>query len=382
MLGHADVVISGGGPVGVALALALADSGLSVQVLEARMDLTRSVWTRTLALSYGSRLILDRLGIWQDLRDVSPIRHIHVSQRHSLGQSVLHAEEEQVPELGYVVDYAELDAALHAALRTSPVKVVTGARVGQSGSMTGYAWAHVGETNQLVTARMLAIADGGAGQQGKRVLRDYGQHALLAWVKPAAFRPDWAFERFTDQGPVALLPQNEGYALVWTGTPERVQALLALPDADFLSALHEQFGDRVGEFLQVRERHYFPLQLSDNIDAVQPHRVMIGNAAHVLHPVAGQGFNLGLRDAWELAQLAAEWPRADLGSPAMLSRYAGRRTVDVRASMWFTDGLVRLFSRDDPVLHHLRGAGLMALQQFSPARHFVARRMMFGARAW
>lgn len=381
MLGHSDVLIAGGGPVGAALALALADSGLSVQVLEARTDLARPAWTRTLALSYGSRLILDRLGVWQKLQDVSPIRHIHVSQRASLGQTVLHAEEEQVPELGYVVDYGELDAALHAALQAGPVRVVTGARVTGSGSMAGYGWAQVGDDKTLVTARLLAIADGGSGGT-RRVLRDYGQHALLAWVRPAQLRQDWAFERFTGQGPVALLPQRDGNALVWTGSPERVQELLRLPDAEFLSALHAHFGDRTGGFVQVRDRHYFPLQLSDSAETVQPHRVMIGNAAHVLHPVAGQGFNLGLRDAWELAQLVGECTRDELGSPAMLSRYAKRRAVDVRASMWFTDGLVRLFGRDDPLLRHVRGAGLMALQQLPPVRHFVARRMMFGARAW
>ncbi len=333
-----------------------------------------------MALSYGSRLILDRLGVWRGLQRVSPIRHIHISQRASLGQTQLHAEEEGVPELGYVVDYAELDAALHAALRASPVQVVTGARVVRSGSLSGYAWAQI-DGGELVTSRLLAIADGGASDD-RRLLRDYNQHALLAWVSASQPRAEWAFERFTEQGPVALLPQGDGYALVWTGTPERVQTLLAMPDSEFLRALHAHFGDRVGEFLVVRDRSHFPLVLSDHEQAVQPHRVMIGNAAHVMHPVAGQGFNLGLRDAWELAQLVLETPSAQLGEQGMLSRYARRRRVDVQASMWFTDSLVRLFSRQNILLHHVRGTGLMALQKLPPVRHFVARRMLFGARAW
>lgn len=380
---HVDVTIVGGGPVGASLALALAGSGLEVQVLEARASLEQAAWRRTLALSYGSRLILDRLGVWSALRDVTPIRHIHVSQRGSFGVTRLHADEEGVPELGYVVDYGELDAALHAALAAGDVQVVTGTRVTGSGGMSGYAWveAQQGDQTRMVTARLAVIADGGAGS-GSQVTREYGQHALLAWVRCSAPRPGWAFERFTAQGPVALLPQGEGYALVWTEAPERVQALLAMAEPEFLAALHEHFGDRVGEFLQVRERSSFPLVLAWAPDAVSAHRIMIGNAAHVMHPVAGQGFNLGLRDAWELAVQIRATDRQALGSEVMLRRFASMRAFDVSASMWFTDRLVRLFTRADPVLHHARGAGLAILQQFAPFRHFVARRMMFGARAW
>ncbi len=380
---HVDVTIVGGGPVGASLALALAGSGLDVQVLEARASLGQAAWRRTLALSYGSRLILDRLDVWSALRDVTPIRHIHVSQRGSFGVTRLHADEEGVPELGYVVDYGELDAALHAALASSGVRVVTGTRVTDSGGMSGYAWIEAQQNGRtrMTTARLAVIADGGAGN-GNQVTREYGQHALLAWVRCSAPRPGWAFERFTAQGPVALLPQGEGYALVWTEAPERVHALLAMAEPEFLAALHEHFGDRVGEFLQVRDRSSFPLVLAWAPDAVGAHRIMIGNAAHVMHPVAGQGFNLGLRDAWELAAQIRSADRQALGSEAMLRRFASTRAFDVSASMWFTDRLVRLFTRTDPVLHHARGAGLAMLQQFAPLRHFVARRMMFGARAW
>lgn len=385
MYDHSDVSIVGGGPVGSALALALAQLSpqLRVQVLEARMNISHSAGQRTLALSYGSRLILDRLGVWQGLCKVTPIRHIHISQRGSVGLAQLHASEERVPELGYVVDYAELDVALHRVLADSSVKVITGAHVSASGSTAQYAWIKLAQDGKqrLLTTCLAAIADGGGGQS-KRETRDYDQHALLAWVGCTAPQANWAFERFTAQGPAALLPHGEGYALVWTDSPERVEQMLSMQDTEFLSALQCHIGDRVGRFNAVSGRSSYPLTQSRVQEAVQAHRVMIGNAAHVMHPVAGQGFNLGLRDAWELALHIHDSNNAELGSLAMLQQFAAQRKLDVSASMWFTDRLVRVFTHAHPLLQHVRGAGLMALQQLPPLKHFIARRMMFGAQAW
>jgi 2-octaprenyl-6-methoxyphenol hydroxylase len=378
---HSDIVIAGGGPAGTALALALADSGWQVQVLEARTDLSRAVYKRTLALSYGSRLILERLGIWAQLQDVTAITDIQVSQRGSLGMSRMQAEEEDLPALGYVVDYAELDHALHSALQATAVEVVAGARVTAIAHTAGYARVQVerdGVTQQL-TARLAVVADGGAGS-AERVVREYGQHALLASVTTELPHNGCAYERFTADGPVALLPQGNGFALVWTGTPARVDELLALPETEFLSALHQHFGDRVGRFLTVTGRSSFPLVLRYARDVVAPHQVMIGNAAQTLHPVAGQGFNLGLRDAWELAEWVRGCGREALGSQEMLQRYRAGRRLDTSASIFFTDLLVRLFSNANPVLQHTRSLGLMALQWLPPAKHMVARRMIFGAR--
>ncbi|MEO6146331.1 MAG: FAD-dependent monooxygenase [Sulfuriferula sp.] len=378
---HSDIVIVGGGPVGTTLALLLADSDFSIQLLEARADLTRPAHRRTLALSYGSRLILERLGVWSNLNEITPITTIHISQRNGLGMAWLRAAEEKLPALGYVLDYAELDAALHARLRASSVSVVTGARVDEVRAASGYATMKVNRDSDVipVTARLAVVADGGAGT-AQRVSRDYDQHALIAAVTTELAHNGCAYERFTPDGPVALLPQGDGFALVWTASPAHVQALLALPDAQFLDALHGHFGDRAGRFLSVAQRASFPLGLRYAAQTTRPHTVMIGNAAQMLHPVAGQGFNLGLRDAWELATRIRTSQRDLLGSTAMLADYSSARRLDTRGGIFFTDLLVRVFSNDHWLLHHGRSIGLAALQMLPPVKRFVARRMIFGAR--
>lgn len=378
---HSDIIIVGGGPVGATLALALADSPWQVQVLEARADLSRAAYKRTLALSYGSRLILERLGIWSALQDVTAIKDIHVSQRGTLGVSRIRADEEGLPALGYVVDYAELDSVLHEALRATAIEVSAGSRVTAIVHNSGYARIELEQAGlkRQLTTRLAAVADGGGGG-AERVTREYGQHALLASVTTELPNQGCAYERFTADGPVALLPQGDGFALVWTATPERVAELLAMPDDEFLQALHAHFGDRVGRFLTVAGRSSFPLILRYAKKLVTAHQVMIGNAAQTLHPVAGQGFNLGLRDAWELAEMVRDCERETLGSLDMLKRYQASRRVDTSASIFFTDLLVRLFSNAHPVLQHGRSMGLMALQLLPPAKRMVARRMIFGAR--
>ena len=326
---HSDIIIVGGGPVGATLALALADSPWQVQVLEARADLSRAAYKRTLALSYGSRLILERLGIWSGLHDVTAIKDIHVSQRGTLGVSRIRADEEGLPALGYVVDYAELDSVLHEALRATAIEVSAGSRVTAIAHNSGYARVELEQhgVQRQLTTRLAVVADGGGGG-AERVTREYGQHALLASVTTELPHQGCAYERFTADGPVALLPQGDGFALVWTATPERVAELLAMPDDEFLLALHAHFGDRVGRFLTVTGRSSFPLILRYARKLVAAHQVMIGNAAQTLHPVAGQGFNLGLRDAWELAELVRDCKRETLGSIDMLKRYQAGRRVD------------------------------------------------------
>jgi 2-octaprenyl-6-methoxyphenol hydroxylase len=383
MQSHSDIIIVGGGPVGATLALALADTPFSVQVLEAREDLSRAAYKRTLALSYGSRLILERLGIWAQLSEVTAITNIHISQRGGLGMSHLTATEENLPALGYVVDYGELDSALHAALRKSKASVVTGARVGNIRNSASYAQVQVTQADVAhnLTTRLAVVADGGAGQ-AQRITQEYDQHALLATVSTELPHNGCAYERFTPEGPVALLPHQQGFALVWTGTPARVAELLAMPDGEFLTALHMHFGDRVGQFLTVTGRTSFPLVLRYAQDTVAPHQILIGNAAQTLHPVAGQGFNLGLRDAWELAKAVRDLgtDREALGSRNMLQHFQSQRRADTGSSIFFTDLLVRLFSNDNPILKHGRSLGLMALQYLPPVKHMVARRMIFGAR--
>jgi 2-octaprenyl-6-methoxyphenol hydroxylase len=384
MTGNYDIAIIGGGPVGAALALALRDSKLKVCVLEARQANAASQDARALALSYGSRLLLARLGVWDALRDVSPIRTIHISQKQSFGRAVLHAEELNVPELGYVLPYPALQDTLTDALRSSNVESIYGASVTQllgNTDSADIAYRQDGNEHTL-HARLAVVADGGKllAQQFPPQVHDYGQSALITHITCSAPRADMAFERFTPQGPLALLPFKEGYELVWTAPHQAAQDMLAWDDAKFLRELHQHFGDRVGEFLTVSKRTCFPLGLRRAPKQTpMPHTVLLGNAAQTMHPVAGQGFNMGLRDAWELAQEILDAKPEELGTEKMLAAYRSDRRTDREMGIRFTDSLVRLFSNDLPLLSAGRAAALTALDCLPFAKKFVAKRMMFGA---
>lgn len=384
MTEYCDVAIIGGGPVGAALAVALQQSDLDVCVLEARAPGLPSSDARALALSYGSRLLLQRLGAWNALRAVSRIRTIHISQRKSFGRALLHAEDLRVPDLGYVLPYPELHNALDAAMQNGTTRVTYGAIVtrldGEAGqAVIGY---RKNETEHTLHTKLAVVADGGKllAQRFPAKTRDYGQSAVIAHVTCQTTPPDTAFERFTAQGPLALLPYQNGYELVWTAPHAEAQQMLDWPDREFLDRLHEHFGDRVGRFLEVGKRSCFPLGLRRAPDVTPlPHTVLVGNAAQTLHPVAGQGFNMGVRDAWELAQTLLDSSPETIGSAAMLADYCAHRKLDRNAGIRFTDGLVRLFSNDLALLDSGRAASLSLLDCLSPAKTFVAKRMMFGA---
>jgi 2-octaprenyl-6-methoxyphenol hydroxylase len=379
-----DIAIIGGGPVGAALALALRDSKLKVCMLEARPADSASQDARALALSYGSRLLLNRLGVWDSLQNVSDIRTIHISQKQSFGRAVLHAAEMNVPELGYVLPYPALQDALTDALRNSAVASIYGASVTQLGNSDNHAVINYQQngTEHTLHARLAIVADGGKllAQQYPPEVRDYGQSALITHITCSTPHANTAFERFTPQGPLALLPFKEGYELVWTAPHQAAQEMLAWDDATFLRELQQHFGDRVGEFLTASKRTCFPLGLRRApLQTPMPHVVLLGNAAQTLHPVAGQGFNMGLRDAWELAQEILDAAPDALGTEAMLAAYRSHRRTDREAGIRFTDGLVRLFSNDLPGLSAGRAAALTALDCLPFVKKFVAKRMMFGA---
>ena len=384
MNAECDIAIIGGGPVGAALALALRDSRLEVCVLEARPAGVASQDARALALSYGSRLLLDRIGIWNSLRDVSAIRTIHISQKHSFGRAVLRAAELNVPELGYVLPYPLLQNALTSALQGNDIVTIYGASVARLTGETDHAvisYQQDGVEHTLHT-RLAVVADGGKlmAQQFPPKERDYGQSALITHITCSAPQASTAFERFTPQGPLALLPFKNGYELVWTAPHQTAQDMLSWGDAKFLDELHQQFGDRVGEFLTVSKRTCFPLGLRRAPQQTPlPHVVLLGNAAQTLHPVAGQGFNMGLRDAWELSQEILDAKPEELGTENMLAAYRSDRRTDREAGIRFTDGLVRLFSNDLPLVSAGRAAALTALDCLPFAKKFVAKRMMFGA---
>jgi 2-octaprenyl-6-methoxyphenol hydroxylase len=382
---NTQVVIVGGGPVGAAFALALIDSGLQVTVLEARLA-TDPIASRAIALSESSRLILERLGIWNQLQaDAAPIRSIHISEKGRFGRTLLTAEQFNHSALGYVVDYVHLGTALEQAL-SGRVQLHYGATVSALHPDADGCTVNFEQDGrvQSIRSQLTVVADGGRSINNvpglKRETRDYPQSALIARVKTELPHNFMAFERFTKVGPVALLPWNaDEMALVWMETPEQAQQLRQLSEPEFLNRLHQHFGDRLGRFTNVTNRNLFPLKMAWVHPTTAPHIAVIGNAAQTLHPIAGQGFNLGLRDAWELAQNILTTPAIELGSEAMLAQYSRSRRQDTGGGMLFTDFLVQTFAKDMPMLGGLRGAGLAALDMFAPAKQFVMRKMSFGA---
>jgi len=376
-----DVFIAGGGPVGAALALALRGV-CSVALLEARPGDAMPLDPRPIALSHGSRLILERLGVWEALQPATPIARIHVSQRGGFGQVELDHQEAGLPALGYVVDYSRLSRQL-AALLPGACDYFAGASALTIGAEPEAACVDY-QTGNIVTratARLIAVADGGALRGVAQIrTRDYHQAAVTAEVASSCAHRNVAYERFTLEGPLALLPSGERLALVWSTTPARAQQLCVMAEKDFLCNLQRAFGQRLGTFEATSSRACFPLTLKVATNLPVPRAVTLGNAAQTLHPVAGQGFNLGLRDAWELAAAINAATCEEIGAPAMLAAFAARRRLDRRGGIGFTDLVVRLFSNDIGPLRLARGVGLALLGAVPPAKDFVVRRMTFGAR--
>jgi 2-octaprenyl-6-methoxyphenol hydroxylase len=377
-----DILIVGGGPVGAALALALESSGLSVLLADASGVDTRDNDPRTLALSYGSRLILERLGVWGDVTPATPIASIHVSHRGAFGRAALSAAEGGLPALGYVVPYAALQRALIARQqRAANVTLAPRARATQVEADAESVRVEFEDngSNRAVRARLAVVADGGATSKAlTRVnVRDYGQSAIAASVLTSRPHGNIAFERFTSAGPLALLPREEGYALVWTVSPETARELCAVSGKAFLAQLQAAFGGRAGTFTDVSARAHFPLALRVAQPPTAARTVLLGNAAQTLHPVAGQGLNLGLRDAWELGECIQSHP-GDPGCSEVLAAYARRRWGDRAGEILLTDALVRVFSNDHFPLRWLRGCGLTFLDSLPPIKRAFMQQMMFG----
>lgn len=382
---HYDIVVIGGGPVGATLALALGDCPLRVLVLEARDPSQKRVDGRVLALSEGSRQILDRLDVWPLLSDVTRIAQIHVSQRGGFGRVVLNAPDVGLEALGYVVPHDDIAYALHARLARVGATYVTGAHVHKVSATERYAEIAYTRGGQAcdVTAGLVVLADGGksvAPDPAVFRVRDYDQYAIVSEVTTQIRHGGRAFERFTPEGPIALLPRGGHYALIWTVSKDKIDEVAAWSDAAFLARLGGAFGDRCGRFLSIGMRKTFPLALAYARPIIGRRQVRIGNAAQALHPVAGQGFNLGLRDAWELARVIKSADPKRLGQEAWLRDYAGRRRIDRAGGIVFTDALVRGFSNHLPGLTPARGIGLFAFDAIPPIRRFLMRRMIFGAR--
>src|SRR5215207_10755096 len=376
-----DIVIIGGGPVGCAAALGLAPAGRSVLLLDATPPLQDDD-ARTLALSYGSRLILERLDVWNDVVPRTDICTIHISHRGGFGSTVLTAADAQTPALGYVARYAAVQRALRERLFGLPkLRVHTGARAVALDRQADRVLITYDDARgqRVVTAALTVIADGGALTQQlvHAQTRDYEQCALVCNVTTSTPHRNRAFERFTENGPVALLPHEDGYAVVWTLATDSGLELSNAAPAPFLARLQEIFGMRAGKFSSVRDRATFPLTLRVARSLEHDRMVLIGNAAQALHPVAGQGLNLGLRDAWELASRVCS-SATDVGIDSVLRRFARERQRDRRTSVFLTDAMVRTFSNRNLALQWLRGCGLTFLDCVPPVKRKFMQQMIFG----
>ncbi|MGP1717672.1 MAG: FAD-dependent monooxygenase [Methylophilus sp.] len=383
-------VVIGGGPVGLVLALSLQQSGVPVTVLEAQQPGAMYGDGRALALSYGTRQVLEQLGVWHQLEStVTAIETIHVSQQKGFGRALLKAGEHQLPALGYVVSYGALMQALDARITEtkSGIEVcyqvpVQQLQVDAIAAEVTFQTATAASSEILVTP-LAVIADGGRSLEAIpgliRETKHYGHDALVGLVQSELPHRNMAYERFTPYGPMALLPNGEQFSLVWTGEQAYIDQIAALDDDAFLQALHQAFGDRVGKFLQIGKRGRFPLKLSKLEQTFPAHCVVIGNAAQTMHPVAGQGFNVGIRDAMALAKNIASTTAAEWGAAHRLTEYHQSRARDTSRGLLFTDFLVNVFSNDLIGVGLLRGAGLGALSLLPVARRFLVNKMSYGS---
>ena len=391
MNGEYDVLIVGGGMVGASLARALLGTGLRIAVVEAvepGADDQPSYDDRVIALSWSSRMILQGIGHWDAIgSEAEPIRRIHISDRGHFGFARLDCRDHDVPALGYVTSARTLGRALLDGIESQqdldwfcPARVADFQVEPQRVSVTLDLAGSLSE----VSTRLLVAADGGDSPIRERLnlpvqAWNYGQTAVIANITPGKPHQGVAYERFTDCGPLAMLPMTEGRcSLVWTQPDDAVDQVLNWDDEIFLQQLQERFGFRLGRLSRVGRRVAYPLRLLRVKETVRPRLALIGNAAHTLHPVAGQGFNLGLRDVAVLADTLAESRRRGLDPGAMivLDRYAADRVEDQRRMALTTDFLARLFANPLLPLRLGRDLGLLALDLVPAAKRAVTREFM------
>lgn len=371
--------------VGASLAIALQNSPLKIAVIEAQplqTDSQPSYDDRGIALSFGSQRIYQSMGLWPDIAAyATPIKYIHISDRGRFGVTRLSADKEQVPALGQVLTAREFGHQLNDRLqRQSNLTLLCPAQVTAIEQQAHHVELTL-NSNESYRAKLIVAADGknstirqllglGSWQQ------QYAQTAVTANISTDKKHQGWAYERFTDSGPMALLPMSDNRSsLVWTVKSGEENLLLNCSDEEFLQRLQQRFGYRAGRFVRVGQRHSHPLTLMQADMPVQNRVVFIGNAAHSLHPIAGQGFNLGLRDVAVLADLLDN-TQQDCGDMRLLQAYQQWRQQDQDQVIKATDKLVKLFSNDISLLGHLRGASLAMMDNLPPAKRWLAQKSM------
>ncbi len=374
--------------VGASLAVALAPLDLRIAVVEATLpdsDNQPSFDERCTAVSYGSRVILDTMGCWKDIvADATPIQTIHVSDRGRPGISRIHAREQGVPSLGYVVPNRVIGGVLWPLLEHAPnvtllaPATVDEVEIDKDRVRLGLTTA---QGPRRIRAGLLVAADGARSRLRDAVslqasISDYRQNAIVTTIATARPHANTAFERFTESGPLAVLPLGDDRcSVVWTVARETCDTVLGWDDATFIGHLQEQFGFRLGAIERVAGRAAYPLYLVHARQQSRPRALLLGNAAHGLHPVAGQGFNLSLRDVAALAETLSDHPD-DPGSARILARYQDWRRADQRKVIAFTDGLVRMFTNRLAPVRGIRNAGLILFELAPGAKQLFARHTM------
>jgi|UniRef100_UPI004048E3EB 2-octaprenyl-6-methoxyphenol hydroxylase len=379
-----DILIQGGGPVGLACAAWCLQKFPEASMLlvdrnpQEDIDLTAAD-SRGIALSHGSKLLLDTIDAWPS--ECADIHSVHVSQAGRFGRALMTREELKQDALGHIVRYRDIHITLRNALRALQVR------------SPNFVWRHTDATEDLskIEAKCIVHAEGGLfkNQDWVETGRDYEQSALVGLVEVENALPHQAWERFTSEGPLAVLPSHYGphiLNLVWCGSPQSSNERLKLSDDDFLKSLQTEFGSRIGQFLKIQNRRLYELGLNYRKEINQGNEVWIGNAAQTLHPVAGQGLNLGLRDAYLLSEkLSSLFSQADSAKSTAaiqltLDEYALSRKADRTATIGLTDFMARVFTSKLLPIVLARGMALSGLQWLPPIKTALARQMMFGRR--
>ena len=376
-----DIAICGAGPVGQTLALLLIKRGIdptSMVLIDAKTAEQAAQDQRTIALSYGSQQMLQAVSAWPI--KATEIHQIHVSRRGHFGRTLIDRTEHHVPALGYVARYGDIIHSLGKALEQTAAGLtfLRPATIEKMTHTESHVQIHLTD-QRAIEAAIVVQAEGGFfnEQTPKNKHRDYLQTALIAHVKTSKPIAQRAYERFTEQGPLALLTQDDGYALVWCVRPDRAAMLMTCTDNVFLANLQTAFGARLGQFISSTPRFSFSLGLNAQTSPPVERCITIGNAAQTLHPVAGQGLNLGLRDAFQLAQLLSKSV-----DPASLQDFFHLRQTDRNTTIQLTDQLAHLFasSPDGSLKQTLLSAGLALIDVCAPAQQWLAEQMMFGRR--
>lgn len=381
---HCDILIQGGGPVGLACAAWCLQKfpKAKITLLDRNPQSDEDLATadsRGIALSHGSKLLLETIDAWPN--DCAQIHRVHVSQAGRFGRALMTREELKQDALGHIVRYRDIHISLRQALRAIQAR------------SPYFIWHHIDANTNTddIQAKCVVHAEGGLfkNQDWVESGRDYQQSALVGLIEVENAPPHQAWERFTSEGPLAVLPSHYGtniLNLVWCGTPQSSKNRLELNEVDFLKNLQVEFGSRIGQFLKVRDRRLYELGLNYRKEIAQGNEVWIGNAAQTLHPVAGQGLNLGLRDAYLLAEKLSnlfsrpEEEKTSLAVEEVLSEYAQSRKADRTATIGLTDFMARVFTSNLLPLVLARGLALSALQWLPPVKTALARQMMFGRR--